>query len=63
MMPSLDFAVLSSKSVVNISLYLDDSLKYCQSYTDMKFGSKETKLFLVSYFAIFIGKNEILPEF
>ena len=57
MMPSLDFAVLSSKSAVNISLFLDDSLKYRQSYTYMKFGSKETKLFLLSYFAIFIGKN------
>lgn len=44
MMPSLDFAVLSSKSAVKISLYLDDSLKHCQPYIYVKCGSKETKL-------------------
>lgn len=32
-MPSLDFAVLSSKSAVKIPLYLDDSLKYRLPYT------------------------------
>lgn len=54
MMPGLDFAGLSSKSAVKMSLYLDDSLKYCQPSTYMKFGSRESKL---------LAKNEILPEF